>query len=131
MARTPDGIIPSAMRGTAGDSGTRGEVPLPPCTSCGRCCFASGGGYIRVFEVDWERMGEAARAATEPWEGGRAMRMREGRCASLAIDRRAGTLSCSIYDERPDACRALARGSSGCLADAESKRDRALAVLRS
>ena len=49
---------------------------------------------------------------------------------ALVIDAERRRFTCSIYDDRPDACRALQRGSGHCRADIGTKRPLALAQLR-
>jgi Fe-S-cluster containining protein len=60
--------------------------------------------------------------------GNRAfMRMSEGHCAALKVRPTAGaetTFFCTIYERRPEICRALARGSPECLGELETKADR-------
>ncbi len=62
------------------------------------------------------------------------MRFDEGHCAALAPDPDAAGWACGIYEERPDVCRSLERGSSGCRHEFTAKAGRpdvALARLRS
>jgi hypothetical protein len=53
-----------------------------------------------------------------------------GRCAALTIDARDGSYLCSIYDRRPDVCRALERGSPACDGERGAKADRPRRALR-
>lgn len=100
---------------------------VPACTACGACCFSTLPEYVRVFGFDWDRMGDAARELTH-FIGNRCyMRLEEGRCAALRIDPEAeggARFTCAIYEERPDACRALERGSGACRADRHEKGER-------
>ena len=89
--------------------------PPADCRPCGRCCFDERAAYIPVFGVDLDRMGDRARSLVVEGRDHRSMRFDEGRCAALVIDPARRTFSCGIYDERPDVCRALARGSGACL----------------
>jgi hypothetical protein len=101
----------------------------PECTACGACCFSDLPEYVRVFGVDYDRMGDRARSFTE-FLGHRCfMRVEGGRCAALVIDPAARTFTCAIYDERPDCCRALERGSGACRADRHEKRERPLLAI--
>ena len=84
---------------------------------------------MRVFGVDWERMDERARGFTEFRENRCFMIIAEGRCAALAIDPIARTFMCSIYEQRPDVCRSLERGSGGCRADLHAKSQRPLIAI--
>jgi hypothetical protein len=104
------------------------EVP-GDCTRCGTCCFSDLPEYVRVWGCDWDRMGDHARSLTE-FIGNRCfMRMEGGRCAALVLDPVAKTLLCSIYEERPDCCRALDRGSGACLGELHAKSERPLIAL--
>ena len=52
------------------------------------------------------------------------MRMTDSHCAALKIELSAHGLArfvCSIYEERPETCRDLARGSPQCEADWTTK----------
>jgi uncharacterized protein len=105
-----------------------GEHPGVPdeCTSCGVCCFSELPEYVRVFGCDWDRMDERARGLTE-FIGNRCyMRIEGGRCAALVIDVVEKRFLCSIYEMRPDCCRALERGSGACLGELATKRERPL-----
>jgi hypothetical protein len=52
------------------------------------------------------------------------MRMVDGHCAALRVHGTSGHPVCGAYETRPQACRDLARGSSACLGEIESKHDR-------
>src|SRR6185295_7993811 len=88
---------------------------LPECTACGTCCFSTLQEYVRVFGCDWDRMDDHARSLTH-FLGNRCyMRLSdEGHCAALVLDPEGPRFLCSIYEVRPDACRALERGSGAC-----------------
>ena len=104
---------------------------LEDCRDCGRCCFDEDATYLPVFFVDLDRMSEHTRAFTRTEEGRTYMSLREGRCAALTIDPVAGRFVCGVYEERPDVCRALQRGSAQCLNDRATKEERPrLALLR-
>jgi len=97
------------------------------CLCCGVCCFSHLDTYVRVTGDDWERLGvEAARLAH--FIGHRAyMKMTGGHCAALQLRRLDGGATeffCSIYDNRPQVCRDLARGSPECAGERASKSDR-------
>ena len=73
---------------------------------------------------DWSRLGEKAESVAH-FIGHRAfMRMQGGHCAALQVSRGAEGRSaffCLIYEQRPQVCRDLARGSPQCAADRASK----------
>jgi hypothetical protein len=97
--------------------------------ACGTCCFSRLPNFVRVFGDDHARLGE--RAESLVWfEGNRAfMRMVDGHCAALEIDAVSGEFVCSVYAERPQVCRDLARASGACEAERESKAERPLIAL--
>lgn len=102
---------------------------VPECTRCGACCFSDLPEYVRVFGVDWDRMGEEARAFTT-FLGNRCyMKMEGGRCAALVLDTRENRFLCAIYEERPDVCRSLERGSGACRGEIHNKRERPLLAM--
>jgi uncharacterized protein len=79
---------------------------------------------------DHVRLGDDAETLVS-WIGNSAfMRLsRDGadglrRCGALAIDPILGTFACSIYERRPQVCRDLERGGSGCRGELATKADR-------
>jgi Fe-S-cluster containining protein len=101
---------------------------LEDCTRCGACCFSESPRHARVTGDDYERLGDdAPRFVT--FLGNQAfMRIEHdgaaspiGRCAALVLDARSGTFLCSVYDRRPDVCRALERGSPACEGERDAK----------
>ncbi|MFO0554984.1 MAG: YkgJ family cysteine cluster protein [Polyangiaceae bacterium] len=83
---------------------------LPDCRDCGACCRSGAARYVPVFEIDAERLDPALRdRLTHTPEGRRYLPMVDGACALL------DKTVCTIYPARPDACRALERGSSACV----------------
>ena len=102
---------------------------VPACMECGACCFSTLPEYVRVFGADWDRMGDQARALTHVLGNRCYMRLHDGHCAALDIDPVARRFSCSIYEERPDCCRALERGHGACLADLHEKAARPLLAI--
>ena len=106
------------------------DTALPPCLGCGACCFSNLDEYVRVDGDDHLRIGERALELTR-FEGNRCyMRMHDGHCAALVIDREAKRFVCSIYETRPQLCRELGRESRECLAERHEKHERPLAALR-
>lgn len=91
----------------------RADTPCeaPECLDCGLCCWSDNPRYVFVSASDLERLAPGER---EPltWSDGetRYMRVEGGRCAAL----RGAT--CTIYERRPDPCRAFPRGGVGCRA---------------
>ena len=79
---------------------------------------------MRVTGDDWARLGAGAERFAQ-FVGNRAfMRMRDGHCAALEVRRDAagGTeFFCTIYENRPQICRDLGRGSPECLGELETK----------
>lgn len=72
---------------------------------------------MRVTGDDWERLGAAAEDVAH-FLGHRAyMRMRNGYCAALELRRSADNAPeffCTLYEQRPQICRDLGRGSPEC-----------------
>jgi Fe-S-cluster containining protein len=55
------------------------------------------------------------------------------KCVALVLDAEAGTFLCSVYERRPEVCRALEQAGPACLGELHAKHDRprrSLAVLR-
>lgn len=102
---------------------------VPACTACGACCFSELPEYVRVFGGDWERMSDRARTYADFRGQSCFMRIEGGRCAALVIDPVARSFTCAIYEERPDVCRSLARGSGACRADRHEKEARPLLAI--
>jgi hypothetical protein len=104
--------------------------PIPGCLACGVCCFSRLEDYVRVTGSDHARLGERADELVR-FDGNRAyMRMYDGHCAALRIEKSSGRFVCSAYDVRPQICRDLARGSGACLGEIATKRSRPLLALR-
>jgi hypothetical protein len=110
---------------------------VPECTVCGVCCFSTLPEYVRVFGCDMDRMGDEARALTH-FIGNRCyMQLAQAgatsHCAALRLvageGGRGHQYLCSIYLERPDACRALERGSGTCAGERHEKGERPLLAI--
>jgi Fe-S-cluster containining protein len=105
----------------------------PECTACGACCFSTLPEYVRVFGCDHDRMDDRARSLTH-FIGNRCyLRIEDGRCAALIVDvslPEAPRFLCSIYEVRPDACRALERGGGACRGERHEKGERPLLAAR-
>ncbi len=109
----------------------RAMNPAPPragCQSCGVCCFSFLPTYVRLTGDDWTRLGAGVEKFAH-FIGHRAyMKMTEGHCRALVVRRSvAGALEyrCTVYGERPQVCRDLARGSPECLGELATKGARA------
>ena len=89
----------------------------PECTACGACCMSQQPHYIRVFAVDARRMDKSTRALHVVDDGVASLRFENGRCLALEVkdDNAERSARCTIYEQRPDACRWLVRGSHACL----------------
>lgn len=101
------------------------------CRRCGVCCFSAAPDYVRVTGEDWARLG----AEADRWAhflGHRAfMRMTDGHCAALAVQRGpdgAADFFCTIYERRPQTCRDLDRGSPSCAGELAAKAARVAAL---
>lgn len=75
--------------------------------------------------IDYERLGEEAGRLTEFRENRVFMRMVDGHCMALAYEKERGHFLCSVYENRPDVCRWLERGSGQCRAEYHEKANRA------
>jgi Fe-S-cluster containining protein len=100
------------------------------CLACGTCCFSQLDTYVRVTGDDFERLGDRAEALTAFVENRAYMRMVDGHCAALSVDRAARRFVCTVYDARPTTCRELARGSPACLGEIATKGERPVLALR-
>lgn len=96
------------------------------CLNCGVCCFSKSPTYIRVHGTDWARLGEQAEHFAQ-FVGQRAyMRMEDGHCIALRITTQPGRppeFFCSVYEQRPQVCRDLGRGSRECEGELSTKAD--------
>jgi uncharacterized protein len=104
------------------------KEPPAPCLECGTCCFSNLETSIRVTGDDYERLGGAAEDLVH-FIGNRAyMRLADGHCAALRIERQ-GRFVCTVYETRPGACRDLERESPQCAGELLTKSNRATARL--
>lgn len=103
---------------------------VPECVACGACCFSTNAEYLRVAGVDYERLGEDAERLTIFVENRAYMRLVDGHCAALTYDPKRQHYLCSIYENRPDVCRWLERGSGQCAAERHEKSERPIALRR-
>ena len=106
-----------------------GVDDLPACLACGTCCFSRLDTYVPVTGNDHARLAEHADDLVV-FHGNRAfLRMEDGHCAALRVDADAGAFVCTVYEQRPETCRALARGSPACLGERAEKAERPIAAL--
>ncbi len=93
----------------------------PECLECGVCCFSTLDRYVAVSGTDHERLGDDAERLVQ-FIGNRAfMRIVDGHCAALVVDRAAGHFVCSVYERRPAICRDLERGGRECAGERAMK----------
>jgi len=101
------------------------------CLHCGVCCFSQLDTYVRVTGDDWERLGVEAEH-TAHFIGHRAyMKMTDGRCRALALRRTPEGQTeffCTVYENRPQVCRDLGRGSPECEGERDAKGKRVAAI---
>ena len=101
--------------------------PPTDCLRCGVCCFSRLETFVRVDGDDWSRLGEAAGRVAH-FIGHRAyMKMTEEHCAALEIHPLADggrEFFCTVYADRPQVCRDLARGSPECAGERWVKSER-------
>ena len=91
------------------------------CQECGACCVSNVDEHVFLTRGDMRRLGpKRAGLVVETDHEQGAMRTSMGEilfglhpCVALARDGQG--FSCSVYEDRPEPCRALERGSSACL----------------
>lgn len=103
--------------------------PTPDCLTCGECCRGEDG-WVPVDGTDEPHV----RASPELAENlvllrhgalvRRSLRMIKGRCFALSEIDADGRVACTIYPDRPSACRALEVGSPECLEAIGRRRSR-------
>jgi Fe-S-cluster containining protein len=118
-----------------------GDSDEPPddCTRCAACCFSESPRHARVTGDDYARLGEDAERLVTWLENEAFMRLvpivsatvastpvpaGPRRCAALQLHPARGGFSCSVYEQRPEVCRELERGSGGCRGEIAAKGDR-------
>jgi len=82
---------------------------------------------VRVSGDDWTRLGDAAERVAHFIEHRAYMKMAGGHCAALELRRQpdgSTDFYCTIYDQRPQVCRDLERGSPQCEAELATKGER-------
>ena len=87
---------------------------ITDCLLCGVCCHSHLETYVRVDGEDWSRLGNDAERLAHFIGNRTYMRMHAVRCAALDIRPNATgkrEFFCTIYAQRPQVCRDLARGS--------------------
>ena len=87
---------------------------------------------MRVTGEDWSRLGEAAERVAH-FIGHRAyMKMSGERCVALDLRRSAEgkpEFFCTVYEQRPQICRDLERGSAQCAGECLAKRGRVTRLM--
>jgi uncharacterized protein len=79
---------------------------------------------VRVTGADYARLGDDAEQSVK-FIGNRAyLRMLDGHCAALGIAADRRSFFCNAYENRPEVCRLLERGSRACQAERFDKADR-------
>lgn len=102
----------------------------PDCLLCGACCFSDMPHYVAVLGDDHQRLGDLAEELTT-WHGTRCfMTMRDGHCAALVVEPASGRFVCSVYEVRPETCRALLHASPECAGERHQKHERTRRALR-
>jgi Fe-S-cluster containining protein len=84
------------------------------CQICAACCFSGALRYVPVTGADYARLGDRAEDLVH-FIGNKAfMRMLKHHCSALEFETITSKFSCSVYEQRPEACRELQSGSSAC-----------------
>ena len=81
------------------------------CVSCGACCFSRNPRYLELLPWDAARSLPPESLFTE--EGRTFVRFDCGHCIHLDLSN--GKAACSVYEDRPEACRAFRAGSFECV----------------
>jgi Fe-S-cluster containining protein len=103
---------------------------VPNCQSCGACCLSGAARYIRVTGNDYDRLGERAEDLVHFIGNQAFMRMAAYRCVALEFDANCSKFACSVYAQRPAACRELESGSSACRGERTIKAELVQLTLR-
>lgn len=100
-----------------------GPVTQAECMTCGACCVNppanAAEGFAKYIEVSpgdpiLKRADLVRKFVVQDEEGQHLRLDASGRCLALR-GRIGGRVSCSVYKERPTACRKLLAGSDECL----------------
>lgn len=94
------------------------------CRRCGACCTSPSARHVPVTGADYEALGDRAEELTDWTESHAFMRMTGGHCIALSIE--PDSVRCTIYETRPEICRALERGGPAC----EVERAHKLPIVR-
>ena len=82
------------------------------CVACGACCFSRNPRYLVLLPEDRERDLPQDSLVID---GERSfVDFSCGYCVHLQLDLTAGQAICTVYDNRPEACRAFRAGSFEC-----------------
>jgi len=87
------------------------SAPAYDCVTCGACCFSRNPRYLVLLPED---TGRALPPASLFEDAGRTfVDFSCGHCTHLTLSE--GRAECSVYEDRPEACRAFRAGSFECL----------------
>ncbi len=92
-------------------------VAIPAdCRECGACC-AYKPGWVEVSQDDLARLGDPTLVTIGGYNGNPfSMKTKGVQHQCIALDGDVGiSVNCTVYDKRPDICRAVERGSPICL----------------
>jgi len=104
--------------------------PAKACLDCGTCCFSLLDSYARVLGADHARLAGRAGELTV-FIGNRCyMKMHDGHCGALVLEVLSGQFVCGVYEQRPDVCRELERGSPACDGERQEKSERPAQLMQ-
>lgn len=81
------------------------------CVSCGACCFSRNPRYLKLLPWDASRALPPDGLFSE--NGETYVKFECGHCVHLNLSN--GKAACSVYENRPEACRAFRAGSFECV----------------
>lgn len=97
------------------------------CQTCGACCHSpwTGDGYVTLYEIDISRLSGTGMAIIEQVQGygdspavipklGTRLDGDRQRLCQAFLGSIGATCLCTIYDQRPEACRRFEVGGSLC-----------------
>jgi hypothetical protein len=105
-------------------------IELAGCQHCAACCFSELARYVRVTGNDYARLGADAQAYVHFIENRAFMLLTDGHCAALKFEFESMQFVCQVYENRPEVCRELERGSTACRGERQAKGERQLVFLK-